>query len=418
MQRISGPALSSNARVLMIARLFERASYYGFRSILLIFLIKTIYNQDEKLSMEAYAMFTTGIYIAYLFGGFLGDFLLKTKNAILIGGIIQALVIFFFGFVTKDLVYPFIALYALGCGLYSPNILALFAKDYKREFGKLTAGFTLFYLMVNIGAFVGVLLVSYIYEKYGFTFGYVSAGFLALISALILFFHNKSKDLINESFEAIDAIANEEIKYHHTESISPINYIAALLVSTAFWFSFESISYNIQSIYLVILDAGIEESSKFAFANINFLVILPASLVLFFIFRRFELSLSLMLIFAFLICAILGVVVPNFSNANASDSVNLFLIYSIFMGIGELLIAPILMVVISKYSNPKYYASLFGVYLFTTSILIKAIHELINLIPNKKLENTLSLAICSVSIIALFIYYVFKQKQQKSIPEL
>jgi POT family proton-dependent oligopeptide transporter len=167
-----------------ISRLLEKTSYYGLRSILLLYLLSDALKMSETNALTVYGWFASSFVISQIIGAIFGDLLIGNKKAIIVGGIIQALGCFFLCIPSTIGLYTGLSLVVFGNGLYTPNLIASFGKSYLNKTKLLHSGFTLFRLMVNIGAFLGTILISFISVKFNFTFGFILTGILMLLSII------------------------------------------------------------------------------------------------------------------------------------------------------------------------------------------------------------------------------------------
>ncbi|MDX1629907.1 MAG: oligopeptide:H+ symporter, partial [Fulvivirga sp.] len=159
---------------LFFTEMFERFSYYGMRALLFIFMYKTIEEGglgfDEPTSGAIYGLYTMGVYILALPGGWLADRLFGLKRSVWYGGIIIALghftmaipgILGFFGIGNEMATTPLdtvpfftgLILIAVGTGMLKPNISSIVGDLYEGDSGaKRDAGFSIFYSGINLGA--------------------------------------------------------------------------------------------------------------------------------------------------------------------------------------------------------------------------------------------------------------------------
>ena len=175
---------------LFFTEMWERFSYYGMRAILVLFLISSIENEgwgwDRAEALELYALYTGLVYVTPIFGGLIADRLTGYRKAIVAGAFLMTL-----GHAAMALevfndfyLYVGLALLILGNGLFKPNISSIVGQMYKDE-GKLKDGaYTIFYMGINAGAFLGILLCGYIGENVNWHFGFGLAGIFMLFGML------------------------------------------------------------------------------------------------------------------------------------------------------------------------------------------------------------------------------------------
>ena len=177
---------------LFFTEMWERFSYYGMRAILVLFLISSIVGENPGWGWERsdalvlYGWYTGLVYITPIFGGLIADRYIGYRKAIVAGALLMtlghaamALEVFYDIFL-----YLGLSLLILGNGLFKPNISSIVGQMYKDE-GKIKdAAYTIFYMGINAGAFLGILLCGYIGEFEGWHYGFGLAGIFMLFGML------------------------------------------------------------------------------------------------------------------------------------------------------------------------------------------------------------------------------------------
>lgn len=159
--------------VLFFTEMWERFSYYGMRALLVLYLVKGAgYERGNALAL--YATYTGLVYLSPLLGGYLADRYLGRRKAILIGGITMALGHFTMAF--EPLLHLALGLLILGNGFFKPNMSTLLGSLYREHDPRRDGGFTIFYMGVNLGAFLAPLIAGTLGEKVGWHYGFASAG--------------------------------------------------------------------------------------------------------------------------------------------------------------------------------------------------------------------------------------------------
>ena len=158
---------------LFLTEMWERFSYYGMRALLVLYLVHALgYGRSDAL--ELYATYTGLVYISPLAGGYLADRYLGRRKAILIGGITMAFGHFAMAF--PALLHLALGLLVAGNGFFKPNIATLLGTYYRENDPRRDGGFTLFYMGVNLGAFLSPLVAGTLGEEVGWHYGFASAG--------------------------------------------------------------------------------------------------------------------------------------------------------------------------------------------------------------------------------------------------
>jgi proton-dependent oligopeptide transporter, POT family len=168
-------------RTLFFAEMWERFSYYGMRALLTLFMVAPIANGGLDFSTaeaaRIYGNYTMAVYMLSIPGGYLADNLLGAKRAVLWGGIIIAAGHLTLAIPAELSFYAGLILVALGTGLLKPSISALVGALYGKNDDRRDAGFSLFYMGINIGAFVAPLATGFLAQSAAFKSFLQSMGF-------------------------------------------------------------------------------------------------------------------------------------------------------------------------------------------------------------------------------------------------
>ncbi len=166
---------------LFFTEMWERFSYYGMRAILLLYMVAPVaaggLGFDTVRATSIYGTYTMSVYLTALPGGFIADRFLGLRRAVLIGGIIIAIGHFSMAFSGISFFYGGLILIALGTGLLKPNISGLVGSLYAEGDARRDGGFSIFYMGINIGAFIAPLVCGYLAQGEGFKSFLASSGF-------------------------------------------------------------------------------------------------------------------------------------------------------------------------------------------------------------------------------------------------
>ena len=165
---------------LFFTEMWERFSYYGMRALLVLFMVDQVRHGGLGLSDEVataiYGLYTAGVYMAALPGGWVADRLLGPQKAVWYGGIVIALGQFMLAIPSENTFYLGLIMVVLGTGLLKPNISVMVGRLYPEGGARRDAGFTLFYMGINLGAAMGPLFASWLGEKMNWHYGFAAAG--------------------------------------------------------------------------------------------------------------------------------------------------------------------------------------------------------------------------------------------------
>ena len=152
---------------LFFTELWERFSYYGMRTLLILFMTDTAYHglgMGAERAGAIYGLYTFGVYALALPGGWIADRLIGQRKAVLYGGILIALGHYSMAVPSMATFFAGLLLIVLGTGLLKPNVSAIVGDLYTDKGARRDAGFSIFYMGINIGAFAGPLVCSYLGE--------------------------------------------------------------------------------------------------------------------------------------------------------------------------------------------------------------------------------------------------------------
>ena len=159
--------------------MWERFSYYGMRALLVLFMVDKVrggMGMDDKTATSIYGIYTAAVYLMSLPGGWLADRILGAQRAVWYGGIIIAIGHFTLAIPRNETFYLGLVFVVIGSGILKPNMSAMVAELYPEGGARRDAGFTIFYMGVNLGAFIGPIVCSTLGEKINWHYGFGAAG--------------------------------------------------------------------------------------------------------------------------------------------------------------------------------------------------------------------------------------------------
>lgn len=165
--------------VLFFTEMWERFSYYGMRAILLLFLLDKIRGGMSMAEPEAaaiYGIYTASVYLLTLPGGWIADNILGQRKSIWYGGLVIMLghiILAIPG--SNTLFYVGLCTVAIGTGLLKPNISTIVGELYPEGGARRDAAFSIFYMGINLGSFLGITIVGYLGQKVGWHYGFGAA---------------------------------------------------------------------------------------------------------------------------------------------------------------------------------------------------------------------------------------------------
>jgi POT family proton-dependent oligopeptide transporter len=166
---------------LFFTEMWERFSYYGMRAILTLYMTKTFAEGglgfDERYASLIYATYVSSVWYLPLLGGWLADKIFGARRAVLLGGIIIASGHFAMAVNSKVTFFAGLVLIACGTGLLKPNISAMVGQLYSEADKRRDAGFSIFYMGINLGAFLSPIVVGFLAQGEWFRNLIASMGF-------------------------------------------------------------------------------------------------------------------------------------------------------------------------------------------------------------------------------------------------
>lgn len=178
--------------VLFFAEMWERFSYYGMRALLIFYLTKHWLFDDSQAGV-IYGAYTALVYITPVLGGYLADKYLGQRKAVTYGAVLLTFGHFLMGFegsggqdaASLSIFWLALAFIIVGSGFLKANISVIVGQLYPRTDVRRDGAYTIFYMGINLGAFLGSLLCGYLGETYGWSYGFGAAGFGMLLGLIV-----------------------------------------------------------------------------------------------------------------------------------------------------------------------------------------------------------------------------------------
>jgi len=207
--------------MLFFAEMWERFSYYGMRALLIFYLTQHWLFNDGKSNL-IYGAYTSLVYITPVLGGYLADRYLGQRKAVLFGGVLLAI-----GHATMavegvggqsdptiNVFWLALALIIVGSGFLKANISVMVGQLYRLTDMRRDAAYTIFYMGINVGAALGTILVGYLGQRVGWSWGFGLAG-IGMVAGLIVFVLGK-KVLLGAGEAPAPLERNKEIMIYGT----------------------------------------------------------------------------------------------------------------------------------------------------------------------------------------------------------
>lgn len=174
--------------VLFFTEMWERFSYYGMRSLLVLFfmapIVKGGWAWEQATASSLFGTYVGLVYLSTMLGGYFADKIIGFRWAVVVGALLMTLGHFSMAFETTFSIYLGLTLLVFGNGFFKPNMTSIISEMYKDHPDKKDGAYTIFYMGVNAGAFFGILLCGYLGEKVGWGYGFGLAGIFMFFGML------------------------------------------------------------------------------------------------------------------------------------------------------------------------------------------------------------------------------------------
>ena len=266
--------------VLFGTEMWERFNFYGMRAILTLFLVNSLMMKEEDASL-IYGGFLGLCYLTPMLGGFIADRFFGNRNCILLGGLMMAigqLFLFFSASVfgtnlplANTLMWSALGIIIFGNGFFKPNISSMVGSLYpKQEKSKLDTAFTIFYMGINLGAFLGQLICPLIGDVkdnagirdiHAFKWGFLAASMAMLIGTAVFYFL-KNKYVVSPEGKPLGGLPskNEAADFEEGESQKAVFSTNALIGAAIAFLSLGALIHFVfdqNLIYTLIYSSGL-----------------------------------------------------------------------------------------------------------------------------------------------------------------
>lgn len=222
--------------LLFFVEMWERFSFYGMRALLVLYMVQSLTFTVQKAG-TVYGLYTGLVYLTPLIGGYIADRFIGQRRCITAGAVLMSLGLFILAFAPKSLFLFSLFLMICANGFFKSNISSVLGLLYGDDNSKKDSGFTIFYMGINLGALLSPLICGTLAVKYGFEWGFGSAG-IGMLIGLLLYKIFENRLLKNIGLEPISA-QKEEIKSDEGGNTKLFGLIALMLFTIPFWICFE-----------------------------------------------------------------------------------------------------------------------------------------------------------------------------------
>jgi len=216
---------------LFFAELWERFSFYGMRALLTLYMVNVIFEklmERDYATAAVYASYGSLVYASTVIGGRISDSILGMRSSIFLGGILMSIGHFVLAIENDIAFFLALSFIIVGNGFFKPNISTFVGTLYKEGDPKKDSGFTIFYMGINIGAWVSPLLCGWLAAKYGWHYGFGLAG-IGMLTGLLFFWSGIKKGVFGDKGMPPKA-KNEENKFLGMPQSTVVPIISVLCV--------------------------------------------------------------------------------------------------------------------------------------------------------------------------------------------
>ncbi len=373
--------------VLFLTEMWERFSYYGMRAILTLYLVTKTTDANSGLgwtnmeALELYGWYTMLVYLMSIPGGYIADKFIGQKKSVLIGGLVLIVGHAILAYQQMWAFYSGLVLIITGVGMLKPNISTMVGGLYKTGDIRRDKGFTIFYIGINIGAFLSSLIVGYVGEKIGWHYGFGLAGIGMSLGMMVYYFGQPYlKDVGN--FLGDSKSINHKEDFHKPLTKIEKDRIIVLFISfllvIVFWGAFEQAG-GLLNLYALEKTnrefMGMEiPASWFQSLVAFFIIVFGTAVARFWAIRKLE-GKNASSIFKMLIGLIImgtgflfmSAAAAQYESQGSSAMYWLVLAY-LFHTFGELSLSPVALSFITKLAPLKYASVMMGIYFAMTGI--------------------------------------------------
>ena len=389
--------------VLFFTEMWERFSYYGMRAILVLYLVRSseaisemgVVNLNPGLGWERgdalalYGWYTMMVYVMSVPGGYIADKFLGQKKSVLIGGILLLVGHSTLAVEQMWAFYAGLVFIVLGVGMLKPNISTMVGGLYKQGDIRRDKGFTIFYIGINVGAFISSLVVGYVGEVYGWHYGFGLAGIGMGLGVLQYVLGMKYLSQVGNFLgDAKESQVVMKAPLTKVEKDRVIVLLISFLLVILFWGAFEQAG-GLMNLYTMentdrFLGNWQVPASWFQSINAMFIIFFGTSVAVFWANRKLKgqwlsklgypltlpVSTSLFKMTVGLIIMGIGFFFMTGATAQyeaTGSSAMYWLVFAyLFHTIGELCLSPVALSFVTKLAPVKYASIMMGIYFAMT----------------------------------------------------
>jgi POT family proton-dependent oligopeptide transporter len=408
---------------LFFTEMWERFSYYGMRALLMLYMVGSVIQPGLGFPIpkatQIYGLYTMLVYLMGVPGGYIADKYLGHYRAVLLGGIIIACGHFTMAVPGIPFFYTGLGLIILGTGLLKPNVSTIVGTLYTRDDPRRDAGFSLFYMGINLGAFIAPLVTAWLGQKINWHIGFAAAG-VGMVFGIIQYVYGRKylvavSDLKTPQTKAVESAAQLPSQSFTKQEWGRITAALILtLFALIFWAGFEQAG---SSLTLFADRATRLTVLHFNYPSGWFQSVEPLFVIIFspifawiwlsmskrgkepsspakFTFSLFFLSLSFLLI----------VPAAKFYETHSVRVSPMWLIGLYFLQmLGELCLSPVGLSMVTKLSPPRIVGFMMGFWFFATAMGNYVAGWVAGLVGHRSYSEVFMIAFVTAAVVTLIL---------------
>jgi len=375
--------------ILFFTELWERFSYYGMRAILVLYIVAKTDNGglgwSNTEALALYGWYTMLVYVMSIPGGWLADRVLGQKKAVLFGGILLVAGHTILAFEGIGFFYTGLSLIILGVGGLKPNISTMVGGLYKQGDPMRDKGFTIFYIGINIGAFLAGIVVAFIAQVWGWHYGFGAAGVGMFVGLIVYLMGQKHLTTVGNLVKREKDSLSEDVMRKPLTKIEKDRVIVLLLsflIVIVFWGAYEQAGGLLNLYANKLTDRNllgfVIPAAAFQSVNPAYIILFGGLVASFWVKRRikgkeessiFKMAIGNIIMglgFVLMVGASAQSQVSSTGEVIAKSSMLWLLGAYLLFTIGELCSSPVALSFITKLAPVKYASLMMGIYFAMT----------------------------------------------------
>lgn len=362
--------------LLFFVEMWERFSYYGMRALLVLYMVDAgaLAFSVEKAG-KIYGLYTGLVYFTPLIGGYIADKYLGQRACIFIGAVIMAIGHFVMAFEPLPFFYTALGLIIIGNGFFKPNISTTVGQLYEQNDPRRDGAYTIFYMGINLGAFMSPFICGTLGEKVGWHYGFAAAG-VGMVIGLIIYMWGGNKylgDIGKKPKEGSERAIHSKDPLTTEEKQRLVVICVLTFFSVFFWAAFEqagsSLALFAKSETNRMIFGWEVPASFFQALNPLFIMIFAPIMAMLWSYlgrRKMDPSAPLKFVFALTLLGTGFIVMALAAKVYiAAGPVSVFWLVAVFWfhTIGELCLSPVGLSMVTKLSPVKFVSMMMGIWL-------------------------------------------------------